>query len=180
MSCGSRILRGLMPKSPSWSGLFGFKGVEGKTGYFRRMLKWRFLGVITTLPSRASHPMAHSKMGPFPSTSFLSCASESSPWVLRTYQMAPAIWPMSSSTVTPILIMLSQLSPDDCHWRRERKESGLSPLRLSSAVRAGAETDLVRSRILRVVDPGQPTWSAHHCSWLPEHLLMRVSAFRDL
>src|SRR6266478_1859973 len=138
MSCGSRILRGLMPKSPSWSGLFGFKGVEGKTGYFRRMLKWRFLGVITTLPSRASHPMAHSKMGPFPSTSFLSCASESSPWVLRTYQMAPAIWPMSSSTVTPILIMLSQLSPDDCEWRREKKESGLSPLRLSSAVRAGA------------------------------------------
>ena len=33
------------------------------------------LGVSTTLPSRASHPMAHSKMGPLPSTSFLSWAS---------------------------------------------------------------------------------------------------------
>jgi len=30
--------------------------------------------------------MAHSKMGPFASTSFLSCASESSPWVLRTFE----------------------------------------------------------------------------------------------
>src|SRR6266853_6278142 len=90
----------------------------GEVDYFRRMLKDRFLGVSTTLPSRASHPMAHSKMGPLPSTSFLSCASESSPWVLRAYQMAPAIWPMSSSMVTPILIILSQLSPDDCHWRR--------------------------------------------------------------
>jgi hypothetical protein len=88
-------------------------GFDGETGYFRRMLKWRFLGVITTLPSRASHPTAHSKMGPLPSTSFLSCASESSPWVLRAYQMAPAIWPMSSSMVNPIFIILSQLSPDD-------------------------------------------------------------------
>ena len=31
--------------------------------------------------------MAHSKMGPLPSTSFLSWASETSPWVLRAYQM---------------------------------------------------------------------------------------------
>src|SRR6266851_8586227 len=83
-------------------------------GYFRRMLKERFLGVSTTLPSRASHPMAHSNMGPLPSTSFFSRASESSPWVLRAYQMAPAIWPMSSSMVRPILIMVAQLSPDDC------------------------------------------------------------------
>jgi len=58
--------------------------------------------------------MAQSNMGALPSTSFLSCASESSPWVLRAYQMAPAIWPMSSSMVSPILIMLSHLSPDDC------------------------------------------------------------------
>jgi len=48
-------------------------------GYFRRILKERFLGVSTTLPSRASHPMAQSKMEPLPTTSFLSCASESSP-----------------------------------------------------------------------------------------------------
>src|SRR5216684_822094 len=83
-------------------------GFEGETGYFRRMLRERFLWVSTTLPSRDSHPTAHSKMGPLASTNFLSCASESSPWVLRTYQMAPAIWPMSSSMVSPILIMLSQ------------------------------------------------------------------------
>ena len=50
MSCGSRILRGLMPKSPSWSGLFGFKGVEGKTGYFRRMLKERFQWIARAYP----------------------------------------------------------------------------------------------------------------------------------
>ena len=31
------------------------------------MLKERLLGVSTTLPSRASHAMAHSKMGPVPS-----------------------------------------------------------------------------------------------------------------
>jgi hypothetical protein len=70
------------------------------------MLRERFLGVRTTLPS----------------TSFLSWASETSPWVVRAYQMAPAIWPMSSSMVKPILIMVSQLSPDDCHGRRETKE----------------------------------------------------------
>jgi hypothetical protein len=95
------------------SGSRVFRGVRGKTDYFRRMLKERFLGVITTLPSRASHPMAQSKMGPLLSTAFLSCASESSPCVLRAYQMAPAIWPMSSSIVIPILAKLSQLSPDD-------------------------------------------------------------------
>jgi hypothetical protein len=33
---------------------------------------------------------------------------------LRAYQMAPAIWPMSSSMVIPILSMVSQLTPDDC------------------------------------------------------------------
>src|ERR1700687_3482723 len=87
------------------------------------MLRERFLGVSTTLPSRASHPMAQSKMEPLPSTSFLSCASESSPWVLRAYQMAPAIWPMSSSMVRPIPIMVSQLSPDDCEWRRENEQA---------------------------------------------------------
>src|SRR6266446_10913369 len=111
----------------SWSGIFQEVWVADfawEMGYFRRMLKWRFVGVITTLPSRASHPMAQSKMGPLPSTSFLSCASESSPWVLRAYQMAPPIWPISSSMVTPILIMLSQLSPDDCEWRREKKRAG--------------------------------------------------------
>ena len=69
---------------------------DGEADYFRRMERERFLGVIATLPSRASHPMAQSKMGDLPSTAFLSCASESPPWVLRAYQMAAAIWPMSS------------------------------------------------------------------------------------
>src|SRR6266478_3286843 len=124
--CGSRILHGF----------------EGEMGYFRRMLKERFLVVSTTLPSRASLPMAHSKMGPLLSTSFLSCASESSPWVLRAYQMAPPIWPMSSSMVTPILVMLSQLSPDDCQWRRE------NGIRLNANVHLGS---LFKTRFLTVL-----------------------------
>jgi len=102
-----------MARKCLFSGLDFASALRIEVGYFRRMLKWRFLGVITTLPSRASHPMAQSKIGALPSTAFLSYASESSPWVLRTYQMAPAIWPMSSSMVNPILSMLSQLSPDD-------------------------------------------------------------------
>src|SRR6476646_9129848 len=111
------------------------------------MLKERFLGVSTTLPSRASHPMAHSKMGPFASTSFLSCASESSPWVLRAYQMAPAIWPTSSSMVSPILPMLSQLSLTTAIGDEKERRAGSARSVFSSAVRAGAETDLVRSQI---------------------------------
>ena len=64
--------------------------VSADIGYFRRMLKERLLRVMTILSSRASHPIAHSKMGPFPSTSFLSCASESSPWVIKSVPNGPS------------------------------------------------------------------------------------------
>ena len=111
---GSRILR----------------GCQREMRYFSRMLNERFLRVTTTLPSRASQPIAHSKMGPFPSASFLSCASESSPWVLRACQIAPATWPISSSMVFPILHYLtSKMSGGACY--------------------PGEEGEEVRSRILR-------------------------------
>src|SRR5207244_1163045 len=103
---GSRILR----------------GCQREMRYFSRMLNERFLWVTTTLPSRASQPIAHSKMGPFPSASFLSCASERSPWVLRACQIAPATWPISSSMVFPILHYLtSKMSGGACYAEKKAR-----------------------------------------------------------
>src|SRR5216683_7496342 len=112
------------------------------------MLKERFVGVITTLPSRASHPMAQSKIGVLPSTSFLSCASEISPWVLRAYQMAPPIWPMSSSMAAPISLcyLNCALTTASGGKKGDRAQPALVFLALCEPA---AETDLVRSRILR-------------------------------
>ena len=91
------------------------------------MLKWRFLGVITTLPSRASHPMAQSKMGALPRL-----------LELRKRKLAVGVESVPNGTRHLAYVFLNSkahpyyvnsLEPDDCHWGRERKESGLSPLR---------------------------------------------------
>jgi hypothetical protein len=57
--------------------------------------------VITILSSRASQPIAQSKIGGFPFVAFLSCESDDSPLVPSAFQMAPAAFPISSSIVIP-------------------------------------------------------------------------------
>src|ERR1700687_4411572 len=59
----------------------------------------RFSGVITIWSSRASHPIAQSKVGSFPVTAFFSSLRDSSLLVLSASQMAPAVLPISSSIV---------------------------------------------------------------------------------
>jgi hypothetical protein len=45
-----------------------------------RIRNERFSGVIAILSSRASHPMAHSKIGGFPFVAFLSCEATTRLW----------------------------------------------------------------------------------------------------
>ena len=66
-----------------------------------RMRNDRPAGVITILPSRASQPMAQSKIGGLPFTSFFNCASDNSPLVLSACQRAPAVMPISSCIALP-------------------------------------------------------------------------------
>src|SRR5262249_51224283 len=58
----------------------------------------RFSGVITILSSRASQPIAHSKNGVFPFTSFFNWLRDNSPSLLSTCQIWPATVPISSCT----------------------------------------------------------------------------------
>jgi len=51
----------------------------------------------TILPSRASQPMAQSRSGGLPFTSFVNCATDNSPLALSASQMAPAVKPFSAS-----------------------------------------------------------------------------------
>src|SRR5215470_7081873 len=57
-----------------------------------------FSGVITFLSSRASQPIAHSKNGVFPFTSFFNWLRNKSPLVLSASQIWPATVPISSCT----------------------------------------------------------------------------------
>src|SRR3989454_8470868 len=68
---------------------------------FKRMRNERFSGVIAIWFSRASHPIAQSKVGSFPFTVFFSSLRDSSPFVLSASQIAPAVLPISSSIVIP-------------------------------------------------------------------------------
>src|SRR6266403_1389736 len=70
---------------------------------FSRMRKERFSGVITIWSSRASHPIAQSKVGSFPFTAFFSSLRDRSPLVLSASQIVPAVLPISSSIVIPLL-----------------------------------------------------------------------------
>src|SRR5229473_6788356 len=68
---------------------------------FKRIRKERFSGVIAIWSSRASHPIAQSKVGSFPFTAFFSSLRDSSPFALSASQIAPAVLPISSSIVIP-------------------------------------------------------------------------------
>jgi hypothetical protein len=68
--------------------------------------------------------------------------------VLRAYQMAPPIWPMSSSMAAPIPLCYLSCALRTASGEKIRRP-GSARSGFSSAMRAGAETDLVRSRILR-------------------------------
>jgi len=68
---------------------------------FKRIRKERFSGVITIWFSRASYPIAQSKVGSFPFTALFSSLRDCSPLVLSASQIAPAVLPISSSIVIP-------------------------------------------------------------------------------
>jgi hypothetical protein len=70
---------------------------------FKRIRKEPFSGVITIWVSRASHPIAQSKVGSFPFTAFFSSLRDCSPLVLSASQISPAVLPISSSIMVPFL-----------------------------------------------------------------------------
>jgi hypothetical protein len=84
------------------------------------MLKERLLGVITTLPSRASHPMTqclalYRLLELRERTRAMGVESVPN----GTYHLADVFLDANSHPY----VMLSQLSPDDCQSRREKEIS---------------------------------------------------------
>ena len=85
-------------------------GLEGGTGYFRRMLNERFLGLSTTLPSRASHPMAQSSV-----YAYISCLLRS--WDRRSAATG-GIHHGERSPEGELLPVAQDYFPRNCEWAK--------------------------------------------------------------
>jgi hypothetical protein len=85
----------------------------------------RFLGIITALASRISHPIAQSNTGPLPSTNLLELSERELPVGVERVPDSACHCPMSWSIVTPILNYAISMSKARHPTKKARRQSAV-------------------------------------------------------